>query len=136
MDIEIKYFTEYLTPAEMKKSGNLIIQHACLLRNEEIPGIVEKLENLYKESGYNIFTRIPRTCCGGGVGHQLRTDIIEAIALKRMDDFKEESGYFEKTSEENSFITTYCPDAYWILKAYGRKKKIPFKLRDMCDLLL
>jgi len=136
MDLEIKYFTEFLTPAEKKKSGNLIMQHACPLRNGEIPGIVENLENLYGESGYNLCTKVPKTCCGGGVGHQLRTDIIETIALKRMDDFKEESGYFEKKNKINSYITTYCPDAYWILKVYGRKKKIHFKLKDMCDLLL
>ena len=83
-----------------------------------------------------MLSRVPKTCCGGGVGHQLRTDVIEEIAMKRMDDFKEQSGYFKKITEENNFITTYCPDAYWILKVYGRKKKIPFKLRDMCDLLL
>ena len=136
MDLEIKYFTEYLTPAETEKSGNLIIQHACPLRNGEIPGIVEKMENLYSESGYNVLTKIPRTCCGGGVGHQLRTDIIEAIALKRMDDFIEESGFFETISDESNYFTSYCPDAYWILKVFGRKKKIRFKLRDMCDLLL
>jgi Fe-S oxidoreductase len=136
LDLEIKYFTEFLTPTEKKKSGNLIIQHACPLRNGEIPGIVERLEHLYQESGYNLFIKVPRTCCGGGVGHQLRIDIIETIALKRMDDFKEESGFFEKLADKDNFITSYCPDAYWILKVYGRKKKIPFKLRDMCDLLL
>ncbi|MFX1337634.1 MAG: heterodisulfide reductase-related iron-sulfur binding cluster [Promethearchaeota archaeon] len=135
MGLEIKYFTEFLTPAEKMKSGNLIIQHACPLRNGEIPGIVENLENLYHKSGYNILSRIPKTCCGGGVGHQLRTDIIETIALKRMDDFKEKSEYLEKDSNRDSYITTYCPDAYWIIKVYGRKKRIPFKLRDMCDLL-
>ncbi|TFG29176.1 MAG: (Fe-S)-binding protein [Promethearchaeota archaeon] len=135
-DLEIKYFTEYLSPTEIKKSGNLIIQHACPLRNGEIPGIVENLENLYKRSGYNVLTEIPKKCCGGGVGHQLRTDIIETIALKRMEDFKLDNEYSEKIDEENSFITTYCPDAYWILKVYGRKKKIPLKLKDMCELLL
>jgi len=135
-DFEIKYFTEYLTPSETVKSGNLIIQHACPLRNGEIPGIVESLENIFTKSGYMVLSGVPKTCCGGGVGHQLRTDIIEEIALKRMDDFKEESGYFEKIDDKNSFITTYCPDAYWILKVYGRKKKITFKLKDMCDLLL
>ncbi len=135
-DLEINYFTEFLSPAEKKKSGNLVIQHACPLRNGEFPGIVEILEDLYKKSGYNVLTKVPKTCCGGGVGHQLRTDIIETIALKRMNDFKEESGFFEKFSDEGNFITSYCPDAYWILKVYGRKKKIPFELRDMCDLLL
>ena len=87
MDLEIKYFTEYLTPTEVVHSGNLIIQHACPLRNGEIPGIAEILEDLFSKSGYNVLSRVPKTCCGGGVGHQLRTDIIEEIAMKRMDDF-------------------------------------------------
>ena len=37
LDIKIEYFTEYLTPSNSKKHGNLIIQHACPLRNGEIP---------------------------------------------------------------------------------------------------
>ncbi len=135
LNIKVEYFTEYLTPTKIKKSGSLIIQHACPLRNGEIPNIVENLEKLYKESGYNVLTRVPRTCCGGGVGHQLRTDIIETIALNRMNDFKEEKGYIGEIKGENNFITSYCPDAYWILKVFGKKKKIKFKLRDMCDLL-
>jgi Fe-S oxidoreductase len=136
MDIDVKYFTEYLTFSEQKKTGNLIIQHACPLRNGEIPGIVENLENLYKMSGYNVLTKVPKTCCGGGIGHQLRTDIIDEIATKRMKDFKEDSRYFKKLNSEQNFITTYCPDAYWILKVYGKKMKIPFKLKDLCELLL
>jgi Fe-S oxidoreductase len=136
MNIEIKYFTEYLTASEQKKVGNLIIQHACPLRNGEIPGIVDYLETLYKKSGYNLLTEVPKTCCGGGVGHQLRIDIIDEIATKRMKDFKEDSGYFKELDSENNLITTYCPDAYWILKVYGKKMKIPFKLKDLCELLL
>ncbi|TFG01512.1 MAG: (Fe-S)-binding protein [Promethearchaeota archaeon] len=135
VNIDVKYFTEYLSPAEIKKSGNLIIQHACPLRNGEIPGIVEKLEKLFSQSGYNVLEEVPNRCCGGGIGHQLRTDIIDAIALKRMEDFLENSGHFGEIDDDNNFITTYCPDAYWILKVYGRKKKIPFKLKDMCELL-
>lgn len=135
-EIEIKYFTEYLEITENKKVGNLIIQHACPLRNGEIPGIVENLEDLFNKSGYNILRDVSYRCCGGGVGHQLRIDIIEAIAFKRMKDFKKESSYFKKLISKDNFITTYCPDAYWILKVYGRKTKIPFKLKDPCELLL
>ncbi|NHJ23064.1 MAG: (Fe-S)-binding protein [Candidatus Lokiarchaeota archaeon] len=135
-NIRIRYFTEYLKPSEKKKSGNLIIQHACPLRNGEMPGIVEYLEKLYKESGYNVIDKIPTRCCGFGVGHQLRIDISEAIAVKRMLDFKDEGGFLEDLKEGENYITSYCPDAYWVLKAYGRKKKVKFKVKDMCDLLL
>jgi len=130
--IEVTFFTEYLEPAWKKKSGKLIIQHACPLRNGEIPEIVEKLEKIYKDSGYTIVEQVPNKCCGGGIGHQLRTDVINDIALKRMEDFK-----IEKINlEEDAYITTYCPDAYWIIKVFGRKKKIPFLLKDLCDLLM
>ena len=132
MDIEIKYFTEYLEPSIQKKSGKLIIQHACPLRNGEIPKIVEKLEKVYKDSGYTIVENIPNRCCGGGIGHQLRTDIINEIALKRMDDFKIQNIH----REDDAYIVTYCPDAYWIIKVFGRKKEISFRLKDMCDLLM
>lgn len=130
-NIDVKFFIEYLEPSEQKKIGKLIIQHACPLRNGEIPEIVEKLEKIYKESGYTILENIPNRCCGGGIGHQLRIDIINEIALKRMDDFKIEN----LDREEEAYITTYCPDAYWIIKVFGRKKKIPFLLKDMCELL-
>ncbi|MFX1316742.1 MAG: heterodisulfide reductase-related iron-sulfur binding cluster [Promethearchaeota archaeon] len=129
-NIKVKYFTEYLKPPKSKKSGNLIIQHACPLKNGEIPNIADNIEELYKNSGYNVLNSVPRNCCGGGVGHQLRTEISEAIAIKRMEDFK-----LKLTNENNNYITTYCPDAYWILKVFGRKTKINFKLTTMCDLL-
>ena len=73
---------------------------------------------------------MPRNCCGGGVGHQLRTEISESIALKRMEEFQ-----LKLSNENNNYITTYCPDAYWIIKVFGRKAKINFKLMNMCDLL-
>lgn len=134
--IRVDYFTDYLKPAYPKKKGNLIIQHACPLKNGEIPGIADDLEHLFSESGYNILNEVPRDCCGFGVGHQLRVDISEAIAMKRMKDFTEEGGYIKDLEGENNFITSYCPDAFWVLRAYGRKQKIPFKVKDMCDLLL
>jgi Fe-S oxidoreductase len=134
--IKIRYFTEYLKPSETQKSGNLIIQHACPLKNGEIPGIVEQLVNLYKDSGYNVLEEVPNSCCGFGVGHQLRIDISEAIAKKRMLDFKGERGYLEYIVGGENYITSYCPDAYWVLKAYGRKERVKFKVKDLCELLL
>jgi Fe-S oxidoreductase len=128
--IKVKYFTEYLKPSKSKKSGNLIIQHACPLVNGEIPNIADNIENIYKRSGYNILKTVPRNCCGGGVGHQLRTEISDAITMKRMEDFK-----LELSNEKKNYITTYCPDAYWILKVFGRRAKINFNLINMCDLL-
>ncbi len=129
-NIKVKYFTEYFKLPKSKKSGNLIIQHACPLKNGEIPNIADDIEDLYKTIGYNVLNSVPRNCCGGGVGHQLRTEISEAIALKRMEDFK-----LKLPNENNNYITTYCPDAYWILKVFGRRAKIDFKLINMCDLL-
>ncbi|TFF86596.1 MAG: (Fe-S)-binding protein [Promethearchaeota archaeon] len=134
--IQVDYFTDYLKPADPKKKGNLIIQHACPLKNGEIPGIADDLEELFLKSGYNVLDEVPRDCCGFGVGHQLRVDISEAIAMRRMRDFTEEGGYIKNLMGENNFITSYCPDAFWVLKAYGRKVKIPFKAKDMCDLLM
>ena len=135
-NFEVKYFTEYLKPSDTKMSGNLIIQHACPLKNGEIPGIADDMKNLYKRSGYNILDSVPRNCCGFGVGHQLRIDISEAIANKRMQEFKEESGYLSNLQNRENYITSYCPDAYWVLKAYGKRYKIKFQVRDLCDLLM
>jgi len=53
-----------------------------------------------------------------------------------MQDFKENGEYFNGLSGVPNYITTYCPDAYWILKVFGRKQRIAFKLREMCDLLM
>ena len=30
----------------------------------------------------------------------------------------------------------YCPDAYWIIKVFGRKQGIDFNLKNMCELLM
>jgi Fe-S oxidoreductase len=133
---KVKYFTEYLKPSNIKKKGNLIIQHACPLKNGEIQGIADDIEKLYRTSGYNVLSEVPRNCCGFGVGHQLRVDVAEAIVKNRMEDFKEKKGYLKNLQEGDKYITSYCPDAFWALRAYGRKEKIKFKPKDMCDLLL
>jgi Fe-S oxidoreductase len=134
LGIEIKYFTEYLTPSFEKKSGDLMIQHACPMKYIEFPEIENYLNDLYKKSGYDVI-KIPHGCCGGGVGHQLRTDIAEKIALERIQVYKE----FERdivSKKTDNYITTYCPDAFWILKFYGRKRNLTSKLKDPCELLL
>ena len=46
----------------------------------------------------------------------IRVDVAEMIARKRMEDFKEIGDQISKIKENSSFITTYCPDAFWILK--------------------
>ena len=130
LGIEIKYFTEYLEPSFNMKSGSLIIQHACPLKYIEFPEIEEYLTDIYRKSGYKVL-EVPHGCCGGGVGHQLRTDLFEKIALERMQFIKEH----EKDTSQ-SYITTYCPDAFWILKFYGRKSNLKSQLKDPCELLL
>jgi Fe-S oxidoreductase len=132
--IKVDYFTKYLKPLVTKKSGALIIQHACPLIFIEFPDIEKILTKIFEKSGYTILN-IPHSCCGGGVGHQLRVDVADKIALRRMQDFKVGGDYVSEIKESQNFISTYCPDAYWILKAFGRKLKLKFTLREMCDLL-
>jgi len=132
--IKIEYFTEYLTPGVGKNKGNLIIQHACPLKYIEFPGIEEKLTQLYEDSGY-IVLPTPHNCCGGGVGHQLRVDISEMISTKRMSEFLNIEDTSSETANNISYITTYCPDAYWILKFFGKKQRSKHILVNMCELL-
>jgi len=135
LGIKIEFFTEYLTLSEEKKSGDIIFQHACPIKYVEFPGIEEKLKKIYEDSGYKV-VNVPHNCCGGGVGHQLRTDIAKMIALKRMEDFKEKEDQLSEMREYSSYITTYCPDAFWILKFYREKQKIKSQLKDPCELLM
>ncbi len=134
LDIKIEYFTEYLTPRVRKNKGNLIIQHACPLKYVVFPSIEKELKQLYEASGYHVLL-IPHNCCGGGVGHQLRTDISEMIATKRMKEFKDNEYYNSEIADNDTYITTYCPDAYWILKFFGKKQRTKYKLIGMCELL-
>jgi len=134
LGIKIEYFTQYLTPIAGKDRGSLMIQHACPLKYIEFPGIEEDLKRLYEDSGYNVLS-VPHNCCGGGVGHQLRVDISEMIAVKRIEELIDSGRDNSSDAKNNSYITTYCPDAYWILKFYGRKHRAKQKLKNMCDLL-
>lgn len=126
-DIGIKYtyISDYLEATEEKKTGSVSVQHLCQLMNRGKEG-VEADVNLYlKESGYDV-VNVPHWCCGGGIGYMHRTDVIDKIAEKRMQDF------------EGDYYTTYCPSCYWILKAYRKhlKDKKKTKLRDIFRLLM
>ena len=53
-----------------------------------------------------------------------------------MEDLIEVGDQISRTGDNSNFITTYCPDAFWILKFYGKKQKIKYQLKDPCDLLM
>lgn len=61
----------------------------------------------------------------GGLGYMHRTDIIEKIARKRMEDYK-----------GGDFASTYCPSCWWILARFSKLCKIKPKAKDLFELLL
>ncbi|MHA1283637.1 MAG: heterodisulfide reductase-related iron-sulfur binding cluster [Promethearchaeota archaeon] len=123
---EFVYISDYLKPSNDKKKGKIAIQHLCQLINRGFEGIEEKVELVLKESGYEI-ADIPHWCCGGGIGYMHRTDIIDKIAKKRMQDFDK---------EDVDYATTYCVSCWWILKWFSKKCKIKPIAKDIFELLL
>ena len=124
--IEIKYITDYLKPSKEKKSGKIGIQHLCQLMNRGTKGVDKFVESILKKSGYDV-ADVTHWCCGGGTGWMGRTDIIEAVARKRMTDFDK---------EDLDWATTYCPSCWWILERFSKKCKIKPKAKDLFELLL
>ncbi|MBD3254041.1 MAG: hypothetical protein GF383_03070 [Candidatus Lokiarchaeota archaeon] len=122
MGIEIVYFTDYLKPSKTRKQGIVSIQHACPLQYDKKKDVVDQVESILRDSGYEI-ADIPDFCCGGGVGHQLRKEISEKIAKIRVYDYK------------GDYVTYYCPDCYWFIRAFGRRAKIKPELKDLFELL-
>lgn len=122
LGIKITYYTDYLELAREKKEGSVSIQHACPLVYDKMEGIDKQVESLLRKSGYTIVD-IPMWCCGGGVGYQLRTDVAEKIARKRVHDFR------------GDIVTYYCPDCYWFIRVFGRKENLSIEVRDLFDLL-
>ncbi len=53
-----------------------------------------------------------------------------------MKEFKDIENLNSEIADINTYITTYCPDAYWILKFYGKKNRAKQKLKNMCELLI
>ena len=122
LGIKVEYFTDYLEPAEEQKSGKVSIQHACPLEYDKKPEVVDQVENALRSSGYELMN-IPQFCCGGGVGHQLRKDVSEAIEKIRVQDFK------------GDYVTYYCPDCFWFINVFGRRAGMEPQLRDIFKLL-
>lgn len=121
-NIEIKYISDYLKPSKTKKSGEVSVQHLCQLINRGREGVDKLITNVLKKSGYKVID-VPHWCCGGGIGFMHRTDIIDAIARKRIQDFK------------GDFCTTYCVSCWWILERYSKIYKIKPKAKDIFELL-
>jgi len=120
------YISDYLRPSEKKKKGKIGIQHLCQLKNRGREGVDKFVNNILEKSGYDV-KNVPHWCCGGGLGYMHRTDIIEAIAQKRMEDFDDSNA---------EFVTTYCPSCWWILQRFSKINKINPKAKDLFELLL
>ena len=128
MDVEVEfiYIADYIIPSKEKKSGRVGVQHLCQLINRGKKGVEKKIDTILEESGYEV-ADVPHWCCGGGIGYMHRTDIIESVAKKRMEDFNK---------EDINFATTYCPSCWWILARFSKKFKITPKAIDLFELLL
>ncbi|MFX0056664.1 MAG: (Fe-S)-binding protein [Candidatus Heimdallarchaeota archaeon] len=128
MDIDIKfsYISDYLKPSDKKKKGSISIQHLCQLTNRGREGVDKYVNKILEKSGYDV-SDIPHWCCGGGLGYMHRTDIIEAVARKRMNDFDETNA---------DYATTYCPSCWWILQRFSKLYKIKPKAKDLFELLI
>ena len=124
--VEFDYIVDYLRPSDIKKEGKIGVQHLCQLKNRGREGIEEFVNKILEKSGYEV-RDVPHWCCGGGLGYQHRTDVIEAIAKKRMGDFDR---------EDIDYITTYCPSCWWILARFSKKFKIKPKAIDPFELLI
>ncbi|MHA2289891.1 MAG: heterodisulfide reductase-related iron-sulfur binding cluster [Promethearchaeota archaeon] len=125
-DTEFKYISDYLKPSEKKKSGKVGVQHLCQLMNRGKTGVDKLVNNVLEKSGYEV-VEIPHWCCGGGLGYMHRTDVIDKVANKRMNDFDAAGG---------DISTTYCPSCWWILARYSKLCKISPKAKDLFELLL
>lgn len=123
-EIEFKYISDYLKPSKTKKSGKVSIQHLCQLMNRGRERVDQLVNRVLEKSGYEVIN-MPHWCCGGGLGYMHRTDIIEKIARKRMEDYK-----------GGDFATTYCPSCWWILARFSKICKIKPKAKDLFELLL
>ena len=125
-NIEIEYIANYLRPASRKKEGKVGIQHLCQLMNRGREGVDTFINNILEKSGYKVVD-IPHWCCGGGTGWMGRTDVIEAVARKRMTDFDR---------DDIDYATTYCPSCWWILRRFSKICKIKPETKDIFELLL
>ena len=124
--LDVSYITNYLKPATEKKSGNVGVQHLCQLINRGREGVEEFVDNILRKSGYKVVD-VPHWCCGGGIGYMHRTDVIDAVATKRMNDFDR---------GDLDFATTYCVSCWWILRRFSKQCHIHPQAKDIFELLL
>lgn len=125
-DIAFEFIGDYLKSSETKKSGTVELQHLCQLINRDREDLSEKIDKLLEESGYKV-ENVLHWCCGGGLGYMHRTDVIEKVARKRMEDFDR---------DDVDFATTYCVSCWWILRRFSKQCKIHPKAKDIFELLL
>ncbi|MFX1236952.1 MAG: heterodisulfide reductase-related iron-sulfur binding cluster [Promethearchaeota archaeon] len=125
-DTEFIFVSDFLEPSKTQKSGKVEVQHLCQLINRGRGEVTEFIDNVLKMSGYEV-ENVPHWCCGGGLGYMHRTDIIDAVAKKRMEDFNRENV---------DFATTYCVSCWWILRRFSKQCKIHPKAKDIFELLL
>ncbi|MFW9881103.1 MAG: heterodisulfide reductase-related iron-sulfur binding cluster [Candidatus Thorarchaeota archaeon] len=126
LNAEVRYISDYLKKSDNHKSGRVGVQHLCQLMNRGKEGVDSFIDNILRESGYDVID-VPHWCCGGGSGWMGRTDVIEQIARKRMSDFNR---------EDLDYVTTYCPSCWWILHRFSKQCKIHPKAIDLFELLL
>ncbi len=126
LNAEVKYISDYLNPSKILKSGRVGVQHLCQLMNRGKEGVESLIDNILRETGYEVID-VPHWCCGGGSGWMGRTNVIEEIARKRMSDFNR---------EDLDYVTTYCPSCWWILRRFSKQCKIHPKAVDLFELLL
>ncbi len=124
--IKVEYIATYLKPASEMRKGSVAVQHLCQLMNRGKEGVDRFVNNILEKSGYNVVD-VPHWCCGGGTGWMGRTDVIEAIARKRMTDFD---------NAQVDYATTYCPSCWWILQRFSKICKIQPQAKDLFELLL
>jgi len=126
LNADVKYVSDYLKHSTKSKSGRVGVQHLCQLMNRGKEEVDILIDNILRESGYDVIN-VPHWCCGGGAGWMGRTDVIEEIARKRMSDFDR---------EDLDYVTTYCPSCWWILRRFSKQCKIQPKAIDLFELLL
>lgn len=124
--IDVKYIADFLKPTKEKKSGAVAFQHLCQVINRGREHMHEFVEGIFRKSGYTV-VNVPHWCCGGGIGYMHRTDVIDAIANKRMQDFDR---------KDIDYVTTYCVSCWWILSRFSKKNKIHPEIRDIFELLM
>ncbi len=125
-DTVFEFVADYLKPSEKKKSGTVELQHLCQLINRGRDDVAEKVDKILEDSGYKV-EKVPHWCCGGGLGYMHRTDVIDKVARKRMEDFDR---------KDVDFATTYCVSCWWILRRFSKQCKIHPKAKDIFELLL